>query len=132
MFTCLKQVTQRTDRRSTCPVASTLELIGDRWTLLIVRDLFGGKRRFDEFLDSPERIATNVLSDRLARLVAEDLVAREPDPNDGRRTLYRLTARGRSLGPVMGVMRDWGLKHLDGTSLEHFDAMRRKFARRRS
>jgi DNA-binding HxlR family transcriptional regulator len=118
-------VSQRSDRRSTCPVACTLDLIGDRWTLLIVRDLLGGKRTFDAFLESPERIATNVLADRLARLEGEGLVERASDADDGRRFIYRLTERGRGLGAVMRVMRDWGLEHLAGTSLEHFEAMRR-------
>ena len=115
-----------TERRSDCPIACTLDLVGDRWTLLVLRDLFGGKRRFDEFLASPEHIATNVLSERLARLERERLVTRERDPDDGRRVVYRLTERGKSLGAVMRAIADWGLAHLEGTSTDRFDSMRGK------
>jgi len=105
-------------------VACTLDLIGDRWSLLVLRDLFGGKRRFDEFLASPEGIATNVLTERLARLERERLVTRERDPDDGRRVVYELTQRGRSLSSVLGAIRDWGLRHVPETSLQDFEKMR--------
>src|SRR5437879_122450 len=113
-------------RRSRCPVACTLDLVGDRWTLLVFRDLLGGKRRFDQFLGSPEGIATNVLADRLARLEAERLVSRRPDPTDGRRFVYALTRRGQSLKPVMTALRDWGLKHVEGTRTSDFEKMLRQ------
>lgn len=103
------------ERRSDCPVACVLDLVGDRWTLLVLRDLFLGKRRFDEFRRSPEGIATNVLSDRLARLEREGFVTRHRDPEDARRVLYALTPRGKSLDPVMRAIARWGLEHLEGT-----------------
>src|SRR5215475_12256984 len=77
-------------RRSDCAVACTLDLIGDRWTLLIVRDLVRGQRYFDDFLRSSEGIATNVLSARLRALCELGLVEKAPDPSDRRRCTYRL------------------------------------------
>lgn len=103
--------------RSTCPIASTLDLIGDRWTLLVLRDLFLGKSRYDEFLESEEGISTNVLADRLKRLEAYGMVTKEPYGNHRRRMAYSLTAKGRSLGPVLRVMAEWGLEHLANTAL---------------
>lgn len=103
-------------RRSDCPIACTLDLVGDKWTLLVLRDLlFFGKRRFDEFASSPEGIATNVLSDRLARLEREQLVARERDPDDARRVLYSPTERAKSLRPVLRAIVQWGLDNVEGT-----------------
>ncbi|MEM9381265.1 MAG: helix-turn-helix domain-containing protein [Planctomycetota bacterium] len=104
------------DRRSCCPVACTLDLIGDRWTLLVVRDLFAGRTRFSEFLRSPEGIATNVLTDRLDRLVEAGLVERHVEP-PGKRAAYRLTKAGKSLRPLLGALRDWGLRHIEGTEV---------------
>ena len=112
-------------RRSSCPIACTLDLVGDRWTLLVLRDLFGSKRSFDAFLASPEGIATNVLADRLAKLERDGLVTRCRDLHDGRRVVYQLTRRGRSFAPVMRALRDWGLAHVPGTSTLEFKAMRR-------
>ncbi len=102
-------------RRSVCPIACALDLLGDRWTLLVVRDLFLGRRFFDEFLASPEGIATNILADRLAHLVDHGLAAREPDAADRRRVCYRLTAAGRSLRPVLLAVKKWGLAAIPGT-----------------
>jgi DNA-binding HxlR family transcriptional regulator len=120
-------------RRSPCPIASALDLLGDRWTLLVIRDLlFGGKQRFDEFLGSPEGIATNVLTDRLRWLVELKMVERVPSPTHRSRATYRLTPRGESLRPVLGALRDWGLANLPGTSVEAAraaDASRRPRAR---
>jgi DNA-binding HxlR family transcriptional regulator len=113
--------------RSTCPIARTLDLVGDRWTLLVLRDLYGGKSRFDEFLASPEGIATNILSERLARLEREKLIVRSPDAEDGRRGIYSLTDSGKSLLPVLGTMRDWGLAHIPGADLTHFVAMQKSY-----
>lgn len=101
------------ERRSVCPIACTLDLIGDRWTLLVLRDLWAGKTRFSEFLESPEGIATNILAARLESLVAGGLVAREPE--EGRVRTYTLTEKGRSLQPVLAAVRDWGLAHIPGT-----------------
>ena len=102
-------------RRSDCAVACTLDLIGDRWTLLVVRDLLRGRRYFDEFLRSPERIATNVLSARLRALCERGLVEKTPDPSDQRRHTYRLSEEGLRLRELLGQVAAWGLKHLPGT-----------------
>ena len=104
-------------RRSDCAVACTLDIIGDRWTLLVVRDLLRGKRYFDEFLRSPEGIATNVLSARLRALCAQGLVERMPDPSDQRRHTYRLSDDGLRLGELLGDIAAWGLKYLPGTKM---------------
>lgn len=96
-------------RRSPCPLACTLDLIGDRWTLLIIRDLLLGKSQFRHFNASPEGIATNILSNRLGRLVSAGLVEKSPDG-------YALTARGRTLGPIVQSLARWGLEHIEGTA----------------
>lgn len=102
-------------KRSVCPVACSLDLLGDRWTLLVVRDLFVGKTHFRDFLQSPEGIATNILADRLARLVKLGLVQTvESDQRTGAKQ-YQLTTKGRSLMPVLEVLRDWGLAHIPNT-----------------
>jgi len=102
--------------RSPCPVASTLDLIGDKWTLLIIRDLFAGKSRYRDLARSPERIATNILAARLLRLQSGGLIIARQSPQRAGSSEYRLTARGRSLLPVLESMRDWGLAHIPGTA----------------
>jgi DNA-binding HxlR family transcriptional regulator len=103
-------------RRSPCPIACTLDLIGDRWTLLIIRDMmFFQKQRFEEFLDSPEGISTNILASRLKSLEQLGLVEKLPYSNHSRRMNYQLTERGQSLRPVLKTMIDWGLKNIPDT-----------------
>lgn len=104
-------------RRSPCPVAATLDVIGDKWTLLIIRDLFAGKSRFRDLAASPEGIATNILSARLERLAALDLVSANASPDRAGASAYRLTARGKSLLPLLVSMRDWGLANIPGTQV---------------
>ena len=104
-------------RRSDCAVACTLDLIGDRWTLLVVRDLLAGKRYFDEFLGSPERIATNILSARLKTLQECGFIDKEPDPSDQRRYAYRFTEKGRRLCELLGHIAAWGHKYLPATKI---------------
>lgn len=104
-------------RRSSCAVACTLDIMGDRWTLLIVRDLRRGKRYFDDFLRSPERIATNVLAARLRSLCEQGLVEKVRDPSDRRRYVYRLSDGGLRLCELLGAVAAWGLKHLPGTRM---------------
>ncbi len=102
-------------RRSPCPVACALDLFGDRWTLLVVRDLLLGKVRFKEFAASPEGIPTNLLSDRLSRLLRHGVVV-QVTPADGSKHLaYRLTDKGEALRPVLAAVRDWGLGWERGT-----------------
>jgi DNA-binding HxlR family transcriptional regulator len=89
-----------------------LELLGDRWSLLIIRDLMvRGYRTFGEFLHSGEGIATNILSDRLKKLDAAGILCAEPDVEDGRSTHYRLTEKGISLAPAMLELLIWGAHH---------------------
>lgn len=99
-------------RRSNCPLNVSLELFGDRWTLLIVRDLMlKGRTHFGELLDGGEGIASNILTDRLAKLEAHGIVRRRRDTADGRRLTYRLTQRGIDLAPVLLEMILWAAKH---------------------
>ena len=106
------------DKRSPCPVACTLDVIGDKWTLLVVRDLLLGRMHFKEFAASPEKIATNILSSRLAKLVEHDLVEKFPSEVYLGRDAYRLTKKGKSLRPVIGAMVKWGLEHVEGTAAQ--------------
>jgi DNA-binding HxlR family transcriptional regulator len=103
-------------QRSCCPVACTLDLLGDKWTLLIVRDLLLGRSHFREFAASPERIATNILSDRLSRLVEHKLVEKFPSPEQPGRDAYRLTKKGKTLETVVQSIVKWGLENLPGTA----------------
>ncbi|MGC2580904.1 MAG: helix-turn-helix domain-containing protein [Acidobacteriaceae bacterium] len=98
--------------RSGCPVSISLEVFGDRWSLLIVRDLMvRGFQRFQDFVESGEGIATNILADRLRRLQCTGVVEAEQDPEDGRRVNYRLTQKGIDLAPVMLELLIWGAQH---------------------
>ncbi len=104
--------------RSPCPIACSLDLIGDRWTLLVIRDMmFFGKQRFEEFLESPEAISTNILANRLKSLEEMGLVEKQPYSNHPRRMNYQLTERGRSLRPILKAMVVWGLKHIPDTQI---------------
>ena len=99
----------RAPKRSPCPVAYALDVLGDRWTLLIVRDLLLGHSRFRDFSASPEGIPTNILSDRLERLLEQQIVEHMPAQDGTKRLAYRLTDKGRALGSLLKAMRDWGL-----------------------
>jgi len=96
-------------RRSPCPVACSLDILGDRWTLLVVRDLFLGRTRFKEFAASPEGIPTNILSDRLKRLQECGVIEQAAAEDGGKHRGYRLTAKGQGLRTVLAALRDWGL-----------------------
>ena len=103
---------RRTKRRSGCPVSISLEIFGDDWSLLIVRDLMvRGFRTFKQFEGSGEGIATNVLSDRLKKLLAAGIISTEADQTDGRRIHYRLTEKGINLAPVLLELLIWGARH---------------------
>ncbi len=104
-------------RRSPCPVACLLDIVGDRWTMLLIRDLFLGGTRFKEFSNSPERIPTNILSDRLERLLSHNMIQQISIPDSPKRTAYQLTEKGTALRPILESMRDWGLKWEPGTRL---------------
>jgi len=99
-------------RRSGCPVSVCLEVFGDRWSLLIVRDLMvRGYHTFKEFQQSGEGIASNILADRLQRLEAADIITADPHQTDGRSIHYRLTEKGIDLAPVLLELLLWGAKH---------------------
>ena len=99
-------------RRSGCPVNISLEIFGDRWSLLIIRDLMvRGFRTFREFQDSGEGISTNILANRLRKLEASGIITAEADQSDGRRVKYRLTEKGIDLAPVLLELLIWGARH---------------------
>jgi DNA-binding HxlR family transcriptional regulator len=99
-------------RRSGCPVSISLEVFGDRWSLLIIRDLMvRGFRTFREFQRSGEGIATNILAERLQRLEAAGIIAAEAEKTDRRKVNYRLTEKGIDLAPVLLELLIWGTKH---------------------
>ncbi|HEY0702388.1 MAG TPA: helix-turn-helix domain-containing protein [Candidatus Acidoferrales bacterium] len=99
-------------RRSGCPLNASVEVLGDRWSLLIIRDMMlRGFSTFKEFLGSYEGIATNILTDRLRRLEEHGIIQAHADPADGRRLNYRLTAKGIDLAPVLTEMVLWAAEH---------------------
>lgn len=100
------------DFRSSCPLASALDLVGDKWSLVVIRDLFVGKTRYGEFLASPERISTNILADRLEMLTACGIISREAADGRPGRPRYRLTRKGADLLPVLQALAGWALVHL--------------------
>jgi DNA-binding HxlR family transcriptional regulator len=113
----LEKETSGSDEGLRCPVAGALELLGDRWTLVVVRDLVIGKSRYGEFLESPEGIPTNILADRLKRLEGLGILSREPYQERPQRFAYRLTDKGDELKPVLAALRVWGLRHIPGTGI---------------
>lgn len=103
---------RRTRRRSGCPLNASVEMLGDRWSLLIIRDMMlRGFKTYKEFLECYEGIATNILADRLRKLAAYGIITTEPDPSDGRKTIYRLTPKGMDLAPVLTEMVLWAAAH---------------------
>lgn len=108
-------LTKGRDFRSRCSIARTLDLVGDKWTLLIVRDLlWHGKHTFQALQESEERMPTNILSQRLKKLMALDLVRREAYQQRPVRYAYHLTEAGKSLEPVLLQIMGWGHAHLGG------------------
>jgi len=102
-----------TSQRSGCPINLTLEVLGDRWSLIVIRDvMFGNRRHFRELLqNSEEGIASNILADRLKRLVAQGLLARADDPTHRQKGIYTLTEPAIQLVPMLAMMGAWGRKH---------------------
>lgn len=99
-------------RRSGCPLNASVEMLGDRWSLLILRDMMlRGYQTFNEFLHSDEKIATNILADRLRRLESYGIVSADQDPTDGRKMIYMLTTKGIDLAPVLTEMVLWAARH---------------------
>jgi DNA-binding HxlR family transcriptional regulator len=101
-------------RRSGCPLNASVEILGDRWSLLIIRDMMlRGLRAYKEFMESYEGIATNILADRLRKLEAHGIITTERDPSDGRKLIYLLTPKGIDLAPVLTEMVLWAAGHED-------------------
>jgi DNA-binding HxlR family transcriptional regulator len=101
-------------RRSGCPLNASVEMLGDRWSLLIIRDMMlRGFRTYKELLGSFEGIATNILADRLRKLAAHGIITTQPDPSDARKRIYLLTAKGIDLAPVLTEMVLWAAAHED-------------------
>jgi DNA-binding HxlR family transcriptional regulator len=101
-------------RRSDCPLNASVEMLGDRWSLLIIRDMMlRGFRSYKEFMECYEGIATNILADRLRKLMSYGIIRTEPDPSDGRKVIYRLTQKGIDLAPVLTEMVLWAAAHED-------------------
>jgi len=99
-------------RRSDCPINFGLQIFGDSWSLLIIRDLaFKGKHHYGEFLKGEERISTNILADRLDRLEEEGIVFKRKDPTNGTKFIYDLTAKGIDLVPMLVELITWSAKH---------------------
>jgi DNA-binding HxlR family transcriptional regulator len=98
--------------RSGCPLNASVEILGDRWSLLIIRDMMlRGFQSYKEFLSSYEKIATNILADRLRNLETHGIISAERDPRDGRKVICRLTAKGVDLAPVLTEMVLWAAEH---------------------
>lgn len=99
--------------RSGCPINLGLEIFGDRWSLLIIRDMmFAGKRHYREFLASDEGISSNILADRLAMLVTEGIISKADDPNHRLKAIYSLTEKGIDLLPVIAQISRWSRKYM--------------------
>jgi DNA-binding HxlR family transcriptional regulator len=98
--------------QSRCPICYSLDVFGDRWTLLILRDmLVGGKRSYRDFLNADEKIATNILADRLKSMVEAGLITRADDPRHGAQAIYSPTAKAEALLPVLDAMATWALAY---------------------
>jgi DNA-binding HxlR family transcriptional regulator len=112
--------------RSPCPVAVTLDILGDKWTLLVVRDLFRGLKRYGEFLESPEGIPTNILADRLKRLEKYGVIEKKAYQDNPPRYEYGLTKKGLALGPVLKSIITWANDYIPGTMVPKIGAKRRR------
>ncbi|MDB4429454.1 helix-turn-helix transcriptional regulator [Akkermansiaceae bacterium] len=106
---------RKNDWRSPCPVCRVLEILGDKWSLLVVRDLMLGRTRFKEFMASPEGIPTNILTERLNRLVEHGIIEKALVSEGSKRFAYLLTDKGKALRPVLKSIMKWGLEHEEGT-----------------
>jgi len=105
----------KTKFRSICPIASTLDLVGDKWSLLVVRDLLHGKATYSELASSPEKIPTNILADRLRRLEEAGLIVSSAYQERPVRFAYELSAKGKALGDVLLAFVRWGKRYIPGT-----------------
>jgi DNA-binding HxlR family transcriptional regulator len=101
--------------RSNCAVASTLDIVGDKWSLLVIRDLFAGKSTYGELLAADERMPTNILADRLRRLEEAGIIEKSAYQERPMRFVYALTPKGRDMGEILVAIVRWGRKHIPGT-----------------
>ena len=101
--------------RSPCPIANALDVVGDKWSLLVVRDMLRGKQTYNELLGSPERIPTNLLAERLERLERAGLISSSAYQQRPVRYAYVLTDKGRALGEVLKAYVQWGKRYIPGT-----------------
>jgi DNA-binding HxlR family transcriptional regulator len=104
-------------KRSSCPAACALDLAGDKWTLLVVRDLLRGRSTYGELAASPEGIPTNILADRLRRMEKHSLVKAAPYQRRPVRYAYSLTEKGHGLRDVLAAVARWGHRHIPGTKV---------------
>ncbi len=107
--------TDKKFKRSACAVANTLDILGDKWTLLVIRDLFLGKKTYSEFQKSPEKIPTNILAERLKRLLSADIISKQSYQQNPPRYAYQLTQKGEDLAPLLKAMLIWGNQYIPGT-----------------
>ena len=101
--------------RSPCPIANALDVVGDKWSLLVVRDMLRGKQTYSDLLTSPERIPTNLLAERLERLERAGLISRAVYQERPVRYAYALTDKGKALGEVLKAYVQWGKRFIPGT-----------------
>jgi len=102
-------------RRSPCAIANTLDLVGDKWSLLVIRDMLHGKKTYGELLDSPEGIPTNILADRLKRLEEAGVIVSSAYQERPVRYAYTLSEKGTALGDILLALVRWGRTHIPGT-----------------
>jgi len=102
-------------RRSSCAIANTLDLVGDKWSLLVIRDMLHGKKTYGELLDSPERIPTNILADRLKRLEEAGVIVSSAYQERPVRYAYTLSEKGTAFGDILLALVQWGRTHIPGT-----------------
>jgi DNA-binding HxlR family transcriptional regulator len=98
--------------RSNCPIASSLDVIGDKWTMVIIRDLFLGKKTFKEFSNSSEKMSSSILAQRLKSMVQYKIIVRKDVFSNKKTKHYELTESGKSLEPLMNFLSSWGVEHL--------------------
>ncbi|PCJ22065.1 MAG: transcriptional regulator [Gammaproteobacteria bacterium] len=104
-------------KRSACPLANSLEIFGDKWSLLIVRDIYFGKHRYNDFAQSPEKIPTNILAERLRKLISHGIIQKVPYQQRPVRYSYELTEKGEGLLPIIREIVNWGQSHIEGTRM---------------
>lgn len=102
-------------KRSACAIANILDILGDKWTLLLIRDLYLGKKIYSEFQKSPEKIPTNILAERLKRLESAAIIDKQSYQQRPVRYTYQLTEKGEALAPVLKEMVIWGNKYIPDT-----------------